>query len=102
MRWRDVFSWDRIALAAIVLLALALRYEGVQRPLTMHPDEPKINVWMRSAREPGWLKDETYPGGFFVMAEASRRLWELLANGTPVVEVADLPRAATAAGGAAD
>lgn len=70
------FPWQRWVLAAIVLLAMTLRYEGLDRPISMHPDELDIANWMESTRLHGQLKGITYPAGFFIMAEAARAVCE--------------------------
>jgi len=70
--------WHRWVLAAIVLVALNLRYEGLNRPMVMHSDEPDIANWMEDTRRNGQLKCVTYPAGFFTMAETARTVCEFV------------------------
>ncbi|MBP7274881.1 MAG: phospholipid carrier-dependent glycosyltransferase [Kiritimatiellae bacterium] len=60
----------------IVGLALALRYEDVLRETRYHPDERAILRWMEAMRERGEIGNPAYPGGYFVLAEAGRRVWD--------------------------
>jgi len=75
MRQLRDFPWQRWVLAAILLLAVTLRSEGLFRSPRMHPDENQILIWMQETIERGRLKG-SYPGGFFIMAENARLVCE--------------------------
>jgi len=66
--------WQRWLLAGIVVCAVFLRYGGFDRPVEMHPDQPRILSWMERTADEGYLKNTVYPGGFFTMFNQFRRV----------------------------
>lgn len=58
-RWRAL-----LALGAILLVALALRYQGVDWP-RLHPDEPTIAGWARWMQDHTYISSRFYASGFF-------------------------------------
>ena len=67
-----------LLLLAVALAGLLLRYAGVQEPFGLHPDEEPIARWMERMHDSHSLLPKTYPGGFFVLADAVRQLSERL------------------------
>ncbi len=66
-----------VVLAAIFVFGLLLRMHGMARPTALHPDERTILRWMEHTRSRGWL-EHTYAGGYFTLAEQTRRWLEIL------------------------
>ena len=66
----------RLALAAIVLAGLLLRYAGLCESVELHPDELNISIWMNRMHDRGSLLPQCYPGGFFVLANWARLVVE--------------------------
>ncbi|MFH1477063.1 MAG: phospholipid carrier-dependent glycosyltransferase [Verrucomicrobiota bacterium] len=67
-------NWHRWLLAGIILVAVFLRYGGLDRPMEMHPDQSRITGWMDRTVEDGYLKNTVYPGGFFKLFNQFRRV----------------------------
>ncbi len=63
----------------LVLFAagLLLRYAGLTEPFQLHPDERPISNWMNKVHETGSLLPRVYAGGFFTLANATRKTLEL-------------------------
>ena len=64
------------ALGAVLLSGLLLRFAGLKEPFGLHPDERPISQWMDRMHEHHSLLPKCYAGGFFVLADAARRLFE--------------------------
>ena len=64
------------ALGAVLLSGLLLRFAGLKEPFGLHPDERPISQWMDRMHEHHTLLPKCYAGGFFVLADAARRLFE--------------------------
>lgn len=65
-----------ILLLACLVSGLLLRFAGLKEPFGLHPDERPISQWMDRMQEHHTLQPKCYAGGFFVLADASRRLFE--------------------------
>lgn len=59
--------WNKLLLFLVIISAAYLRYGGFDRPLLMHPDQPRILGWMERTLNDGYLKNTVYPGGFFTL-----------------------------------
>ena len=64
------------ALVAVLVAGLLLRFAGLKEPFGLHPDERPISQWMERMHEYHSLLPKCYAGGFFVLADATRNLFE--------------------------
>ena len=64
------------ALVAVLVAGLLLRCAGLKEPFGLHPDERPISQWMERMHEYHSLLPKCYAGGFFVLADATRNLFE--------------------------
>ena len=63
----------RVLLAVLLAAGLLLRCAGLNENLQLHPDEPKISLWMQRMSSAHSILPATYAGGFFVLADAAQK-----------------------------
>ena len=66
----------RLSLLVLFFSGLLLRYAGFTEPFQLHPDERLIAIWMNRMHETYSLLPKVYAGGFFVLANATRKICE--------------------------
>lgn len=65
-----------LGLLLVWTAGLLLRYAGLTQPLGLHPDEWPVSRWMMQMDATHSLLPNVYAGGFFVLADAVRKLLE--------------------------
>ncbi len=63
-----------IALGAVLLAALLLRFAGLDWPAGLHPDEGKIVSWLAVTRVHTRIEEAAYPCGYFTLMRPVQRL----------------------------